>query len=110
MIKPGSIFRHYKNNKYKVLCVAKNLFFNESLVIYSCLNNNKIWARPKNMFLETIKINGVNKPRFEYISWEAQKEEKDIIIATHTEELINMIIYKRLDKQWVYRDYGIIEK
>jgi len=64
------IYRHYKGNKYRVLGVALQSETLEKLVIYEALYENKLgklWARPIQMFEETIEINGKKIPRFEYL-------------------------------------------
>ena len=66
-IKKG-IYRHYKGGEYKILNEVKNSENQEEMVVYQDLNDeNKIWARPKKMFLEGVKIEGDEKPRFEFI-------------------------------------------
>ena len=64
-------YRHYKNKYYNVLGVANHSETLEELVLYQALyGDQKLWVRPKDMFLETIVINGETKPRFEYIGEE----------------------------------------
>ncbi|OGY29317.1 MAG: hypothetical protein A3F33_02195 [Candidatus Woykebacteria bacterium RIFCSPHIGHO2_12_FULL_43_10] len=63
-------YRHYKGNFYRVLGVARHSETLEELVVYECLYDNprsKLWVRPKEMFLETIVIEGKTKPRFEFV-------------------------------------------
>jgi hypothetical protein len=73
---PGSIFKHYKNKLYLIESLAINTETLEEMVVYRSLyksefgsqfNNYQVWVRPKDMFLETIKINGKDVPRFEFI-------------------------------------------
>lgn len=67
-IKTG-IYRHYKNKDYKVLYTAVNEETKEEMVVYQAMyGENKIWVRPKNIFLEEVEIDGQKKPRFEFIS------------------------------------------
>ena len=64
-------YQHYKGHMYKVLGIAKHSETLEELVVYEALYENpegKLWVRPKEMFLETVKVNGKIVPRFEYIS------------------------------------------
>jgi len=70
-VKKG-FYKHYKGGQYEVLGEAVNLINKEELVIYQEFNRKKnevvkAWARPKLMFLEEVEIEGVKKPRFEYI-------------------------------------------
>lgn len=70
MIKPG-IYKHYKGGMYKVICVSKHSETLEDLVVYEALYDNqtsKFWARPISMFSDTVEVDGVSIPRFEFIS------------------------------------------
>lgn len=69
-IKPG-IYEHYKGEKYRVLGVAKHSETLEDLVIYEALYDNKmskLWARPAEMFLGEVEIEGQQVPRFKFVS------------------------------------------
>ena len=66
-------YKHYKNKFYKVLGVAR---FSEDpdqeFVIYQALYKGdfpegQLWIRPKDMFLETVVVDGKTLPRFEYV-------------------------------------------
>jgi len=79
-VKKG-IYQHYKGVKYEVLNEAVSSENKEELVIYQEFNEkkdglNKIWARPKKMFLGEVKIDGIKKPRFEFIK-ESQEDDED---------------------------------
>ncbi len=51
----NGIYRHYKGDKYIVLDVATHSETKEELVVYRALyGDNKLYARPKTMFLEEI--------------------------------------------------------
>ena len=51
----NGIYRHYKGDKYIVLDVAIHSETKEELVVYRALyGDNKLYARPKTMFLEEI--------------------------------------------------------
>jgi hypothetical protein len=66
----GGIYQHYKGKNYQVLGIARHSETLEELVIYNCLYENpegKTWARPLQMFLENVVIDGKSLPRFRYI-------------------------------------------
>jgi hypothetical protein len=61
-------YKHYKGNIYEIIGLAKHSETMEELVIYRSMGaNQKIWARPKDMFFENIIINGKTTPRFKKI-------------------------------------------
>lgn len=61
----GDIYEHYKGMRYKILGVARHSESLEELIVYQALyGENDIWARPLEMFLEDITINGHVRPRF----------------------------------------------
>lgn len=65
-IKKG-IYRHFKGNKYKVLCLAKDSETLEDSVVYQALyGDGQIWVRPAQMWNETVDFNGEKVKRFEY--------------------------------------------
>ncbi|MFN3303781.1 MAG: DUF1653 domain-containing protein [Roseateles sp.] len=62
---PGR-YRHYKGGEYEVLAVARHSETLEALVVYRPLyNDSGWWVRPHAMFVETVVIDGVSRPRFE---------------------------------------------
>jgi len=63
----GEWYRHYKKNVYEILNSATHTETEEKLVIYRKIGDNKVWARPENMFSELISIEGQIVPRFEKI-------------------------------------------
>jgi hypothetical protein len=64
---PG-IYEHYKKKKYQVLGVVLHSETLEELVLYKALyGKHLMWARPLNMFLENVEVNGRLKPRFKLI-------------------------------------------
>ena len=60
----GAVYKHYKGTKAKVICEALNSETMEPMVIYVHLEDGGVWARPKKMFLETIKVDGKKVERF----------------------------------------------
>ena len=64
----GGKYRHYKDKEYRVLHLATHSETEEQLVIYQALYGEMgIWARPLDMFLETVEVNGETVFRFSYI-------------------------------------------
>lgn len=66
----SGIYRHYKGMEYRVIGIAKHSETLEDLVVYEALYDNqlsKLWVRPKEMFEENVIIDGIEKPRFEWI-------------------------------------------
>ena len=60
-ITPGSVWRHFKGTKAKVITVAKHSETGEELVVYECSGNegktnhtDGTYARPKDMFLSEV--------------------------------------------------------
>lgn len=66
----GGTYRHYKGTKVKVLFEAIHSETKEYLVIYMHLEDGVIWARPKDMFLENVIIDGKEIERFTKINQE----------------------------------------
>lgn len=69
IIKTGK-YRHYKGGEYRVISTAKHSETLEDLVVYKSLYDNelsRLWARPLEMFLEEIEVDGKKMPRFEYV-------------------------------------------
>jgi len=61
-------YRHYKGKEYEVIGIAKHSETLEELVIYKKLyDDGRLWARPKEMFLEKINIEGKLIDRFLFI-------------------------------------------
>ena len=65
MVEVGQNYTHYKGGKYTVLALAKHSESLEDLVIYQDRENpSKIWARPLEMFVSKIMVDGKEQPRF----------------------------------------------
>lgn len=63
-IQPGR-YRHYKGNEYTAIGTARHSETLEELVIYRQeYGDHGLWVRPKQMFSETINVNGQDVPRF----------------------------------------------
>lgn len=64
----GALYRHYKGNLYRILCVARHSETMEYMVVYQDVSDiTKIWARPLSMWEEAVEINGKQMPRFELV-------------------------------------------
>ena len=64
---PGR-YRHYKGNEYTVLGVALHSESLEELVLYRQeYGDHGLWVRPKEMFLETVEVDGQVMPRFQFV-------------------------------------------
>lgn len=65
----AGIYRHYKGQYYQVAQVASHSETGEQLVVYRCLYGDySWWVRPLVMFQESVFVDGINQPRFSYIS------------------------------------------
>ena len=71
LFRSGGKYKHYKGNFYKVVGVAKHSETLEELVIYEALYGDHIlWARPKEMFLDKVLVEGKETNRFNYVGKE----------------------------------------
>ena len=71
-IKPGK-YQHYKGKFYEVIGEARHSETLEEMVVYLALYKTKygpysLWVRPKAMFLEKVKIDNKEIPRFKLIA------------------------------------------
>lgn len=59
-------YRHYKGNEYTVLGTARHSETLEDLVVYRQEYGDRgLWVRPRQMFSETVKVDGRDVPRFQ---------------------------------------------
>jgi hypothetical protein len=62
-------YRHFKGGEYRVQGVARHSETGELLVVYTPLyGDGGLWVRPLAMFEETVKWQGVEQSRFEFLS------------------------------------------
>jgi len=71
-IKKG-IYEHFKGKRYEVIDVVRHSETQEEYVLYKALYcgqypEGTLWVRPLSMFLETVVRDGIEKPRFKYLS------------------------------------------
>jgi hypothetical protein len=63
-VRPGR-YRHYKGNFYEVIETARHSETEELMVVYRCLyGDHLLWVRPLEMFLENVRVDGHDVPRF----------------------------------------------
>jgi hypothetical protein len=66
-VAPGR-YRHFKGREYTVIGVALHSETQEELVVYRQeYGNHGLWVRPKQMFLETVMVDGQEVPRFRHV-------------------------------------------
>ena len=62
------IYEHYKGMRYEVIDTLRHSETEELMVLYRALYADEgLWARPYTMFFETIILDGIETPRFQYI-------------------------------------------
>lgn len=62
-------YRHYKGKEYTVIGVARHSETEEELVIYRQeYGNFGLWVRPKDMFPESVEVDGRMVPRFQSLA------------------------------------------
>ena len=58
-------YRHYKGGEYEFIGIARHSEDEIEYVVYRPLyNDSGLWIRPKEMFFESVCVNGVQVPRF----------------------------------------------
>ncbi|MDG2154867.1 MAG: DUF1653 domain-containing protein [Gammaproteobacteria bacterium] len=64
---PLGRYRHYKGQDYSVVGFAQHSETEETMVLYVPLyGNGGYWVRPLSMFIETVRVDGVELPRFQF--------------------------------------------
>ena len=62
------LYQHYNGNYYHVLGICRHSETLEEMVAYRALYGDYgLWVRPRNMFLETVTVDGNKRSRFEFI-------------------------------------------
>ena len=71
-IKPG-LYQHYKGNQYEVMDIVRHSETEEKMVLYRALYGERgLWVRPLKMFTESVNVDGLCMPRFEFVSEETR--------------------------------------
>ena len=61
-------YKHFKGNQYEVLSIGKHSETLEEYVVYKALyGEGTVWIRPKEMFLETVTLDGEEVQRFMFV-------------------------------------------
>ncbi len=93
-------YRHYKGNEYTVLGVARHSETHEELVVYRQEygehGDHGLWVRPKEMFSETVKVDGQDIPRFQLLG--AEQTEHPNLFANIPPNLPQKLIETILSK------------
>lgn len=65
---PG-LYQHYKGNQYEVIDIVRHSETEEEMVLYRALYGDRgLWVRPLQMFTESVNLDGLCLPRFEFVS------------------------------------------
>lgn len=97
-ITPGR-YRHYKGNEYTVIGTARQSETLEELVVYRQeYGEHGLWVRPKQMFSETVNVDGRDVPRFQPVGSssepvdEAVKNIFDELPQHFPKELVQILV------------------
>lgn len=92
----NGIYRHYKGKDYEVIGVARNKETQEDLVIYRALYDDfQLWARPRQAFLENIRLDSEEVPRFRLLKRNDNSNELTTYIEM-SPELVNLLQQKNI--------------
>lgn len=67
----GSVYEHYKGQKYRVIGIGLHTETLEEVVMYEALYDNplgRLWCRPLKMWSESVEVNGQSVPRFKLLN------------------------------------------
>ena len=71
---PSGRYRHYKGNEYTVIGTARHSETLEEMILYKQeYGEHGLWVRQKQMFLETVKVDGQDVHRFKPLASEGGK-------------------------------------
>ena len=79
---PGDVVRHFKGNRYQILCFARDSETQEEVVVYRALYGERgVWVRPRAMFFSPVdREKYPDAPqtwRFERVKESAQEGRED---------------------------------
>jgi hypothetical protein len=60
-------FRHYKGGLYELVCEAVLEADHTPVIVYRG-EDGRTWARPRDVFFETVEVDGARVPRFALMS------------------------------------------
>jgi hypothetical protein len=60
-------YRHYKGGVYELVCEAVLEADHTPVIVYRG-EDGRTWVRPKDVFFETVEVDGVLAPRFALMS------------------------------------------
>ena len=56
-------YRHYKGGLYELVCEATLESDHSPMIVYRAANGS-VWIRPREVFFETVEVDGKPVPRF----------------------------------------------
>ena len=69
-------YRHYKGNEYTVIGTARHSeMLGEHVLYRQEYGDHGLWVRPKQMFSETVTVDGREVPRFQSLGASSEVEE-----------------------------------
>lgn len=76
---PPGRYRHYKGNEYTVVGTARHSETLEDMVVYRQeYDEHGLWVRPKEMFSETVTVDGQEVPRFQRLASSSENVEESV--------------------------------
>jgi GNAT superfamily N-acetyltransferase len=105
-----NFYKHYKDKPYQVRGVAKHSESLEEFVVYETLYDNptaKLWIRPRQMFEESITIEGKIVPRFEKIDITIE-QTTELQESPHLELIARFMkeIFGEWDAKWFHGTFA----
>lgn len=52
----GEVWRHFKNQEYRIITVAQHTETDKEYVVYTALYNDKDYVRPLDMFMSEVDV------------------------------------------------------